>query len=67
MLDLSDLIIQNPQINNFNDLLEAVRRRASEGEIHLQFDIKPDYRDTPRNWQWVIETAFYQGKPEGRP
>ncbi len=61
MLDLSDLIIRNPQINSFDDLLLEVRRRVSAGEIHQQFDIKPDYRDTPRNGQWVIESAFSQG------
>jgi hypothetical protein len=58
MLNLSELIIQNPQINSFEELLTAVQRRGSEGQILLNFDIKPDYPDTPRNWQWVLEAAF---------
>jgi hypothetical protein len=58
MLDLSEIIIQNPQINSFEELLTAVRLRGSEGQILLHFDIKPDYPDTPRNWQWALEAAF---------
>jgi hypothetical protein len=58
MLDLSEIIIQNPQINSFEELLQAVRQRGSEGQVLIQFDIKPDYPDTPRNWQWQIESAF---------
>jgi hypothetical protein len=55
---LSDIIIQNPQINSFNELLEAVRGIASDDVLFLNFDVKPDYRDTPRDWQWRLETAF---------
>ncbi|HJP35134.1 MAG TPA: sulfur relay protein DsrC [Gammaproteobacteria bacterium] len=58
MLDLSRLIIENPQIDSFDQLLTVVRRSGSGGEILLHFDIKPDYPDTPRNWQWVLEAAF---------
>ena len=50
MLDLSRLIIENPQIDSFDQLLTVVRRSGSGGEILLHFDIKPDYPDTPRNW-----------------
>lgn len=55
---LSDIIIQNPQINSFPELLEAVRAMTSEHMLYLNFDVKPDYRDTPRNWQWQMEKAF---------
>jgi hypothetical protein len=55
---LSDIIIQNPQINSFNELLEAVRGIASDDVLFLNFDVKPDYRDTPRDWQWRLETDF---------
>jgi hypothetical protein len=23
--------------------------------------VKPDYRDTPKNWQWQLEAAFTRG------
>lgn len=55
---LSDIIIQNPQINSFPELLDAVRNMTSEDMLYLNFDVKPDYRDTPRNWQWQMEKAF---------
>lgn len=58
MLNLSDLIIQHPEVESFHDLVALVRRHAEEGEIHLHFDIKPDYVDTPRNWEWQLEAAF---------
>lgn len=58
MLKLSDLIIRHPEVESFHDLVALVRRRAAEGEIHLQFDVKPDYVDTPRNWEWQLEAAF---------
>jgi len=55
---LSDIIIQHPEINSFNELLEAIGGITSDDVLFLNFDIKPDYRDTPRNWQWRLEAAF---------
>lgn len=60
-IKISDIIIQNPQINSFEALLEAVRNITSEHMLYLNFDVKPDYRDTPRNWQWKMEAAFGAG------
>ena len=60
-LKLSDIIIQNPQVNSFSELMDAVRNISSEDMLFLNFDVKPDYRDTPRNWQWKLETAFGAG------
>lgn len=58
---LSDIIIQHPGINSFPELMEAVRMMSSEDMLYLNFDVKPDYRDTPRNWQWKLETVFGTG------
>lgn len=59
MLYLSEIVIQNPQLNSFDDLLEVIKERAqSSGEIHLKIDIKPNYGDTPANWEDMIEGAF---------
>lgn len=55
---LSDIIIQNPQVNSFDELLETIRAIRSDDMLFLNFDVKPDYRDTPRNWQWLLEAAF---------
>ncbi len=63
MINLSDLIIMHPEVNSFGELLALVENEAKHGTIHLQFDVKPDYRDTPRNWEFKVEAAFYRGKP----
>jgi hypothetical protein len=36
----------------------AVVKARSQGEIHLKIDIKPNYPDTPANWEDCIEGAF---------
>jgi len=63
MINLSQIIIENPQVKSFKHLLDVVEQEAKNGTLHLQFDVKPDYRDTPRNWEFHIEAAFYRGKP----
>jgi len=57
MLYLSEILIQNPQLDSFADMLDIVKQRA-EGEIHLKIDVKPNYPDTPGNWEDMIEGAF---------
>lgn len=57
-IKLSDFIIQNPQINSFDELREAIQLITSDDVLFLNFDVKPDFRDTPRNWQWRLEAAF---------
>lgn len=59
MLYLSEILIQNPQLESFEALLELVEKNAREGtELHLKIDIKPPYPDTPANWEDRIEGAF---------
>ena len=58
---LSDIIIQNPDIDSFPKLLDAVKNMTSDDMLFLNFDVKPDYRDTPKNWQWKIEAALGAG------
>jgi hypothetical protein len=59
---ISDIIIQHPEINSFQELLHALRGISSDDMLFLSFDVKPDYRDTPRDWQWQLEGAFVGGK-----
>lgn len=61
MLNLSDLVIYNPQVNDFEGLLRLVAKAADEGARFVNFDVKPDYPDTPRNWQTDIERVFALG------
>jgi hypothetical protein len=59
---ISDIIIRHPEINSFQELLDAVRNMTSNDVLFLNFDVKPDYRDTPRDWQWQLEGAFLGGR-----
>ena len=61
MVKVSELMIANPQIEKFNDLRELVIEVGRSGEVFLEFDVKPDYPDTPSNWHLELETAFYWG------
>jgi hypothetical protein len=61
MAHLSELIIQHPECNSFDELRQLVVQAAKEGEIFMHFDVKPDYRDTPRDWYMRLESAFYSG------
>ena len=59
MLYLSDVMIQFPHLEHFEDLLATVKEVAvNTGEIHLKIDIKPAYPDTPDNWEDRLEGAF---------
>ncbi len=55
---LSDIIIQNPQVRSFPELLELVGRIGFNGATMLEFDLKPDFPDTPRTWETKLEWSF---------
>lgn len=57
-LNISDIIIRNPEVNSFNALKAIIHEYASGQVVFLNFDVKPDYRDTPRDWQWQLEESF---------
>lgn len=57
MLYLSEVLIQNTDLENFNGLLDVVREQAAQ-EFHFKIDIKPPYPDTPPNWEDQLEGAF---------
>lgn len=63
MINLSQIVIEHPEIRSFRELVSFVEQEARHGTIHLQFDVKPDYPDTPRNWEFQLEGAFYRGQP----
>ncbi len=61
MAKLSDLIIAHPEVTTFDDLENLVAHAGESGQMFLEFDLKPDYRDTPRKWEWRLEAAFTRG------
>ncbi|MEN8169698.1 MAG: sulfur relay protein DsrC [Pseudomonadota bacterium] len=57
MLYLSEVLIQNPEIQGFDELLEIVKLR-SKSEMFFRIDVKPPYPDTPENWEDRLEASF---------
>lgn len=57
MLYLSQIMIQNPQVESFEELMPLVREQARQ-ERFFQMDVKPAYPDTPDNWEDRLESAF---------
>lgn len=58
MIWLSEILIQEHQLISFDDLKLALKKRAQSGEVLFGIDIKPQFGDTPANWESVLETIF---------
>lgn len=58
MLWLSEVLLQNPEMESFEDLKLAISERASGGERFLRMDIKPPFLDTPPDWEDRLEATF---------
>jgi hypothetical protein len=59
LIKVSDLMIGHPEVQSFQDLKRMVVAAAKSGYRFLQFDVKPEFVDTPRNWDLVLENVFY--------
>ena len=58
MAKLSDLIIGHPEVDTFIALELLVAHAGESGEMFLEFDVKPDYKDTPKKWEWRLESEI---------
>jgi len=58
MLWLSELLMQNQDLQSFEEMLELVRERARAGERFLSSDVKPPFPDTPPDWEERVEATF---------
>jgi len=59
MLYLSEVLMQNHDLQSFSELLKVIDATAKRtGEVHFNIDVKPSYPDTPNNWEDRIEGAF---------
>ena len=58
MLYLSTLLIQEKDVESFDELLEVIKIRAKSGERLIRLDLKPPYPDTPKDWEERVESAF---------
>ncbi len=58
MLWLSEVLLQNPDLQYFDDLKDILNEHGKQGERFFRMDIKPPYFDTPSNWEDQLEAAF---------
>lgn len=58
MLKLSELLISNPELESFEDLVPLVQDVARNGERFFRMDVKPPFSDTPLDWEDRLEAAF---------
>ena len=58
MLYLSEVLMQEHELDSFNDVVEALKKRARDGEMFFQIDVKPPFTDTPNDWEVQLENAF---------
>ena len=59
MLWLSEILLQEHQLETFEGLIEKIRERAQAGEMFFRIDVKPPFQDTPEDWEDRLEAAFY--------
>lgn len=60
MLLLSEVMIAHTDLDSFEDLVVVIKNIANSGEERFfRMDVKPDYGDTPDNWEDRLEAAFY--------
>jgi hypothetical protein len=57
MLYLSEVMMQNPDVQTFEELIEVVKERKKT-EMFFRIDVKPPFADTPVNWEDRLEAAF---------
>nr|WP_296749512.1 sulfur relay protein DsrC [Thioalkalivibrio sp.] len=58
MIWLSEMLMQNQDLESFQQLIDLVQERAREGERFLSSDVRPPFPDTPMDWEERIEAAF---------
>ncbi|HEW98361.1 MAG: sulfur relay protein DsrC [Candidatus Parabeggiatoa sp. nov. 3] len=60
MLHLSEILIKHHELQNFEELVELVKQEAQEKrERFFRMDVRPNFSDTPENWEDRLEAAFY--------
>lgn len=58
MLCLSEILLQQHELQSFEDLVGAVEDKALSGELFFQMDVRPPFPDTPEDWEDRLEAAF---------
>jgi hypothetical protein len=67
MLWLSEVLLQNHQLESFEELIAVIRDAARRDERFFRMDVKPPFSDTPENWEDRLESAFTEALGRGQP
>ena len=62
MLWLSEILLQEHNLNSFDELQVKVKERAKAGEMFFRMDVKPPFFDTPEDWEERLEAVFTSSK-----
>ena len=57
MLHVSEVLMQNPDVDSFEQLVQVIRER-SKTEMFFRIDVNPPFIDTPEDWEDRLEAAF---------
>ena len=58
MLCVSEILLQHQETESFTELIELVKEGARNGERFFEMDVRPEYGDTPDDWEYQLESAF---------
>ena len=58
MLYLSEVLMNNHEMASFDELKVVLKGEARKGELFFEMDVKPEFKDTPTDWQDQCEAAF---------
>ena len=63
MLALSELLMQNHGLQSYAELKVEIQKRAQQGEVFFQMDVRPPFKDTPEDWEDELEAVFTSARP----
>ena len=63
MLALSEILMQDHNMQSFDELKAKLEEHAKRGEIFFQMDVRPPFKDTPENWEDILESVFTSTRP----
>ncbi len=45
-------------MKDFEELKDEIKKRAAGGELFFRMDVKPQFDDTPGDWEDKLEATF---------
>ena len=55
--------MQEHSMQSFEELKAEIQKRAALGEIFFQMDVRPPFKDTPEDWEEILESVFTSARP----